>query len=127
MTKTERLELWKHELDLNNWKYDVVNNNTIVYSIDGRANTFIYVMSECTIIRVTNIGHINEDQYGHMMFAINRRNGDIGPFYRYYIDDKDQLIFEGVCLDIEISFGYLTQHIYGKYCSPEAIAKHLAE
>ena len=26
MTATERIELWKHELDLKNWKYNVLKN-----------------------------------------------------------------------------------------------------
>ena len=127
MTETERLELWKHELDLKNWNYTVLKGNSIAFNTDDGTTTFIGVIGDFSFIRVTNIWHINEDQYAHMMFAINRFNGRVLPLHRFYIDDKDCLSFMSVCLDKDISFDYLVQVVYGMFCSPEAIAKHLAE
>ena len=127
MTATERIELWKHELDLKNWKYNVLKNgNTIVYDTTDGATTFVTALADFTDISVRGIGHISEDQYGHMMFAINRFNGRILPVHRFFIDDDDNLSFRSVCFDQDISFDYLVQVIYGMYCSPEAIVKHLA-
>lgn len=84
MTATERIELWKHELDLKNWKYNVLKNgNTIVYDTTDGATTFITALADFTDISVRGIGHISEDQYGHMMFAINRFNGRILPVHRF--------------------------------------------
>ena len=122
MTETERLELWKHELDLNNWKYEILDNDIIAHINYNGTFTFITALPFVTDITVRNIGYINEEQYALMMFAINRFN-ERDVFHHYFIDDKNYLGLKSLCLDKNISFDWLVQVINGLYGSPEVIVK----
>ena len=126
MTKTERLELWKHELDLNNWKYEILDNDIIAHINYNGTFTFITALPAVTDITVRNIGYINEDQYDRMMFAINRFNED-HLSHNYFIDDKNYLGLKSLCFDENISFDWLVQVINGLYGSPEVIVKLMAD
>ncbi len=126
MTETERLELWKHELDLNNWKYEILDNDIIAYINYNGTFTFITALPAVTDIIVTNIGYINEDQYDRMMFAINRFN-ERCLSHNYFIDDKNYLGLKSLCFDENISFDWLVQVINGLYGSPEVIVKLMAD